>query len=338
MQQKFSTALIGFGKMASGYASDSAMARFYPYATHAQVLRDHPAFDWKIVVDPNPSACNNARDEWMVPMVVSSLDELEDATSCIEVVVVATPPDCRFEILDKFPNVKAVLVEKPLGTDLASSNKFIDECDRRGILVQVNFWRRADKEFRALADGKLRELVGNVQSVFGVYGNGLHNNGIHMIDMVRMLIGDTKTVQRINVLKSFREGPILNDANCAFAMETEQGIPAVFLPVSFSHYRENGLSIWGERGRLDILNEGLCIQYYERTNNRGMLGEYEVSADKPILLSSTVGHALFEMYSNLADTLYGVDKLWSSGVSGLRTTKIVDIIAMSPDCGQLCEV
>lgn len=338
MVVKIPTALIGFGKMAQGYAKDTAMAHFYPYATHAQVLRDHSAFDWQIVVDPDTSACQSARDEWQVPTVVSGLDDLGEATCGIEVVIMATLPEYRLDILDRFPNVRAVLVEKPLGVDLASSIRFIAECDRRGMLVQVNLWRRADRGLRSLADGELSRLIGNVQAVFGVYGNGLKNNGTHMVDMVRMLFGDVRGVQRISTLKPFHEGPIRGDANPVFALETDRGVSVMLAPLKFSHYRENGLCIWGQKGRLDILNEGLTVQYYERGENRAMSGEYEVSSDNPKPLPSTVGYALFEMYNNLADALDGKDTLWSSGASGLRTTRIVEAIETAPENGVACQV
>ena len=338
MVAKIPTALIGFGKMAQGYAKDSVMARFYPYATHAQVLRDHPAFSWEVVVDPDPSACQSAREEWLVPTVVSSLNDLRDDSRSIKVVVMATPPEHRLDMLDCFPNVRAILVEKPLGVDLDSSIRFIKECEKRGIMVQVNLWRRADRGLRDLASGELANLVGDVQTVFGVYGNGLNNNGTHMVDMVRMLFGEVCAVQRIRTLTPFQEGPIRYDTNPAFALETDLGISVLFCPLRFGHYRENGLCIWGKNGRLDILNEGLTLQFYERCENRGMSGEYEIASDRPITLPSTVGHALYEMYSNLADSLDGDMALCSSGSSGLRTTHIVEAIKAAPENGKVCQI
>mgnify|MGYP001412936739 CR=1 FL=1 len=55
--------------------------------------------------------------------------------------------------------------------------------------VLVNYWRRADRLFQALAAGGLTEHVGSPQAVFGLYGNGLVNNGGHLIDFLRMLLG-----------------------------------------------------------------------------------------------------------------------------------------------------
>ena len=52
MNRPLVTALFGCGQIGSGYAADPRMARHYRYATHAQVLHHHPAFDWRVAVDP----------------------------------------------------------------------------------------------------------------------------------------------------------------------------------------------------------------------------------------------------------------------------------------------
>lgn len=309
--------------MAQGYAADATMARYYPYATHAQVLRNHPAFDWCAVVDPDHAARNMAVCDWGVAGAVADVSALGPLAEQIEVVVIATPPESRMNVIEALPNLRAVLAEKPLGIDLASAQAFLDACQRRGIVVQVNLWRRADARFRALAGGELAELVGKVQIVVGVYGNGLKNNGTHMVDMARMLFGEIDSVQRINS-EPYVEGPIPGDMNAAFALRTITGEVVTLLPLRFENYRENGFSIWGGNGRLDIMNEGLTIRHYPKVANRAMAGEYEIAADAPRELSSTVGDALYRMYENLACVLDQGEELWSSGSSALITTKVIE--------------
>jgi len=332
--RRFKTAVIGFGKMGAGYAADPAMARYYPYATHAQVLADHERFEWIAVVDPNPDAQDAARRQWSVENVAATVTDLGDIAEEIEVAILATPPDSRLAILDGLPNLRAVLVEKPLGLDVDQANLFLDECRQRGILVQVNIWRRADEMFRRLAAGLLSDRIGRVQVASFFYGNGLLNNGTHMVDFARMLFGEVKSVQRINVFQSFVEGPIAGDSNQAFAVEFVDGGSASFLPLRFSAYRENGVIIWGARGRFDILNEGLVLACYPQRSNRAMTGEREVAADAAELMPSTVGKALYEMYTNLSQALSGTADLVSSGVSALLTSQLIECIRSAPASGE----
>lgn len=327
------TVLIGFGKVAQGYAADATMARYYPYATHAQALRDHPAFDWCAVVDPDNEARTAAVRDWGVPDAVADVTVLGPLAEQIEVAVLATPPGSRLNVIEALPNLRAVLVEKPLGVDLASAQAFLDACHQRGIAVQVNLWRRADTRFRALAGGELAELVGGVQTVVSVYGNGLKNNGTHMVDMARMLFGEIESVQRIDSAP-YIAGPISGDMNTAFALRAKSGVVVMLLPVRFEHYRENGFCIWGTEGRLDILNEGLTIRHYPKVANRAMAGECEIASDAPRELSSTVGDALYRMYENLACALGQGEELWSSGASALTTTKVIEAMEYAPIDGR----
>ena len=72
----FKSVLLGFGKIGAGYSDDKCMEKYYPYATHAQVLTDHSAFDWIGVVEPSQEKLNSAK-MWGVKNVASTLSELE---------------------------------------------------------------------------------------------------------------------------------------------------------------------------------------------------------------------------------------------------------------------
>ena len=324
-------ALLGFGRMAAGYAEDPIMARHYPYAAHAQVLRDHPRLDWKVVVEPDPLARQTALSRWQVPVVVSSIDELGDAAVEIDIVVLATPPSVRQAIINKFPALRAVLAEKPLGTDLVSSYEFLKDCLERKLMVQVNFWRRADRCFREFADGSLADLIGEPMVVNCFYGNGLLNNGSHMVDMARMLYGEIEDFRVIDQGASCENPPIPGDINPTFSLRMSSGLIVSFAPIDFRFYRENGMIIWGSKGRLDILNEGLVLRHFPAVSNRAMSGEREIVNDGGDCLHSTVGDALYWMYDNLIEALDADDLriLHSPGSSALVTTRFVDEIFLT---------
>lgn len=325
----FVTALIGFGKMGQGYAADPMMARHFRYAAHAQVLQAHPAFDWQAVVDTAPDAREAARRQWQVAHCAANLAELGPLAERIEVAVLATNPDARLGFLEQMPRLRAVLVEKPLGRDLPAARDFLDACARRDILVQVNLWRRADALFRRLAAGELIERIGEPQAATCYYGNGLLNNGTHMIDFARMLFGEVVAVQLIGRDTGSVEGPLPGDRNPHFAVWTQHGLVIDFQPLRFTDFRENGMIVWGRKGRLDILAEGLVVQQFPAASHRAMLDEREVAVDAPEPIESTVGVALYEMFDNLADALHRHPPatLLSTGDSAFTTSRIVDLVA-----------
>lgn len=322
MNSPFKTVLIGFGQIAHGLSYDFLMARYFTYATHAQVLAKHPLFSWEAVVDPSDKAMALARKDWGISIVAGSIEELADRYQP-EVAVIATPPDQRLDILDKLPTLRAVFVEKPLGKSFQEGCKFIEECKKRNLLVQVNFWRRGDEFFRRLAETELEKLIGRPQAVFGLYGNGLINNGSHIIDFARMLFGEVLEAEVIAPEYAFSEGPVTEDRNVAFCLKIENRLTAMFQPVHFENYRENCLDIWGEKGRLALYLESLGIYYYPRKKNRALQNEWEIASDRPRIYESTCSRALYRMYDNIADALMNGSDLWSPGESALRSEEVV---------------
>jgi len=325
--QGIKTALIGFGKIAAGYADDPAQSRWYPYATHAQVLRDHPEFEWQGVVDVAAEARKSARERWQVETAECSRD-LTCANE-IELAVIATPPENRTEILSAFPKLRAVLVEKPLALTLHEAESFLDACKKRGILVAVNLPRRSDKSLRALAQGGLEQRIGRPMAIFGTYGNGLQNNGSHLVDLVRMLFGEVVEVQSVAHLTPILEGPIPGDTNPAFSLRLDNKHAVMVHPIRFSHYREVGLDIWGERGRLSLLHESLTLIQSPVAPSRALTGANEIVYEAAETSVTSVGYALYEIYENLAATLSGEAKLDCSGETGLGTMRVIDSILRS---------
>jgi predicted dehydrogenase len=335
---KFRTVLIGFGQVGEGYANDPLMARHYPYASHAQVLAQHSHFSWDAVVDLSEAALTVARERWGIPLVAKTL-EVVDKQYRPEVAVIATPPATRLALLEQMPGLRAVLVEKPLCSTVAEGQQFLDYCQQHHIQVQVNLWRRADETFRSLAAGELSQLIGQPQAVFGLYGRGLLNNATHLVDFVRMLLGEIEAVQAVGGVSPYPAGPLPDDVNLPFNLRLGKGVVVTFQPLRFEQYRENSLDIWGEKGRLQIVQEGLSLLLHPRQANRAMQGEGEIASDYPQLLTSTVGQAFYRMYSNLAAALQNEDELWSPGTSALQTAKIVQaILDSAANGGMLREI
>ena len=324
----YKVALIGLGKMGAGYAEDPAMVRCYACATHAEALRRHRSFDWIGAVDIAPEARRVAQERWQVPEIAERPDELASAND-IEVAVIASPPEGRLEIIDAFPNLKAVLVEKPLGATVAAGEKFLEACRQRKVVVAVNLFRRYDEDLAALAAGGLQQRVGKPMAAFVTYGNGLLNNGTHLIDLVHMLLGRTVRVQAISPSTAFVEGPLPGDLNFAFSMELDTGLTVLGAPVQFSAYRENALDIWGTQGRLQLVHEGLTEVLSPVGDNRALTGSHEVRHDEAQARTTSLGSALLRVYDNLAAALSSGEAVKCSGEQGLAAARVVEALFQS---------
>ncbi len=323
------TVLIGFGRIGAGLADDPVHVRAYPYATHAQALRDHTAFNWRAVVDADPAARAAARERWGVPQVVPSVEDLSEPSS-IRVAVIATPPASRPAVLDALPNLEAVLVEKPLADNLTAAGRFLDACRRRGIHVAVSLPRRYDPLFRDLSNGGLEKRIGRPLSVFGIYGNGLRNNGTHLVDLVRMLLGEIVLVQAIVNSAVEKEGLIQGDTDVAFGCRLTAGPAVMIAPVSFCRYREIGLDMWCEHGRLQILHEGLTVVESARGPCRALSDAFEIIHEQARVQTTDFGLSLYRIYENLAEVLDGGQSC-CSGDEALATMRVVEAVARSEE-------
>lgn len=327
------TALVGFGKMADTYAEDPVMARHYRYAAHSQVLAEHPGYQWDCVIDPAPEARERAQSRWGIAETYATVSEAAAAGYRPDCLIVATPPSLRAAALSAFPSLKAALVEKPLGPSLVEGAALLALAQARNIAMQVNVWRRADESFRALAGGLLADKIGRVQAASVIYGNGLHNNGFHMIDLVRMLIGEVIAVRALGPAIPGPHLPLPGDFDLCFALHLVGGETVIAQPVDFRDYRENGIDLWGTDGRLSVWQEGLTIDCAPRTENRAMRGEREIASDAFKPIATTVGQALWHMLDNLAAAAAGTAPLCSPGESALHVERIIAALETSLGTG-----
>ena len=320
----FVTALFGCGQIGAGYAADPRMARHYRYASHTQVLAEHPAYDWVAAMDPVEAHAQACAEQYGVAAVkdVAGLADRE----AIEVAVLATPPGTRRAIIEALPNLRAVLVEKPLGADLAEARGFAALCKTRGLVAQVNLPRRADHRHRELVQGGLTEAVGDVQGGFMVYGNGLHNNGTHMVDLARMLLGEVAHASVPAGSTSFVGGPLDGDLNTPFSLVMQSDVTVMALPVGFDHYRENAFDIWGTAGRMSLISEGLRLCRFERRENLTTTGAYEIASDQPVAETTSMGEALYAVHDDLASALQSGTTPVSPLDSALETSAVIEAI------------
>ena len=315
----------------AGLAADRKMANHFDYATHAQVLRDHPSFDWLAVVDPSPEA-RRAAESWGVPIVVPTVRELP-ATLRPEVVVIATKPNERDPELAKLNGLKLVILEKPLAHSAKAAAALLSSFDERLVAVQVNLFRRAEATTRSLSLGGLEDRIGDPQAVFGVYGNGLRNNAVHMIDLVRMLLGEVKKVHALGPITLLDNASVPGDISLPFALTLDTNVCATLQPLDFSHYREVGLDIWGTRGRLEILQEGLLTRVSSTAPHRALETDHEIACDRAKTLSGEYSRALYSLYDNAAEWLANGTPLVSPGTNALTNEVVLDAVVRSANAG-----
>jgi len=122
----------------------------------------------------------------------------------------AVPGDQVLSVLEQLPEGSSVLIQKPMGPDLATARRILDACTRRRFIAAINFQLRFSPGMLALKDlvsqGALGEIVDI--DVRLVVEQPWHNwtflegaprlevvyHSIHYIDAIRWLAGEPRGV------------------------------------------------------------------------------------------------------------------------------------------------
>lgn len=118
----------------------------------------------------------------------------------------ATPPAAHLSVLERLPEGAGVLIQKPMGSDLAGAGAILAACRRRKLKAAVNFQLRFSPMMLAVRDAVDRGLLGELVDVearlsidtpWGLFAflKGLPRieiavHSIHYLDLIRGFLGD----------------------------------------------------------------------------------------------------------------------------------------------------
>ena len=160
------------------------------------------------IFDVNPEASAERAAAFAIPRVFESIDE---AASMRDAVFdVAIPPQNIAGALERLPSGAAVLIQKPLGRDLADARSIVAICRERKLRAAVNFQLRFAPNMLALKDALDRGVFGDVLDVevrinlhtpwnYWAFLKGAPRlevlmHSIHYLDLIRSLIGEPRGV------------------------------------------------------------------------------------------------------------------------------------------------
>jgi predicted dehydrogenase len=160
------------------------------------------------IFDVNAKASAERAAAFSIPRVFESLDE---AASMREVVFdVAIPPENIAGVLERLPVGAAVLIQKPMGRDLADARRIVLICRERELRAAVNFQLRFAPNMLAIKDALERGVFGDVLDVevrinlhtpwnYWAFLKGVPRlevlmHSIHYLDLIRSLIGEPRGV------------------------------------------------------------------------------------------------------------------------------------------------
>ncbi|KQW99907.1 hypothetical protein ASC94_30685 [Massilia sp. Root418] len=181
-------AIIGCGLIGAQWDADSPAADYS--LTHAAGFTKNPGAQLLACCDHDQARAQQAAQRWGAPHAYDDPRRLF-AAHAIDIAVVAAASSARWSVIEPAlaAGVRVLVIEKPLATTLAESQRLVAAVEAAGVRTLVNFSRRWDPAMGDLRARIQRGELGRIQRLVGSYGKGLSNNGSHMIDLVANLTG-----------------------------------------------------------------------------------------------------------------------------------------------------
>ena len=144
-------------------------------------------------------------EKWGVKQIFSSISEAS-ASGTEYVYDVAVPPSVMVEVLEQLPNNVAVLIQKPMGENLAQAKEIQAVCLRKNLTASINFQLRFSPMMLAIRDAINSGILGdildidlniNISTPWELFPFlkkmqrvevGVHS--IHYFDLIRSLVGN----------------------------------------------------------------------------------------------------------------------------------------------------
>lgn len=157
--------------------------------------------------DPDREKAEKLATEWGVTAYSSA----EEAAAVPDAIFdLATPPDIHAAVLRLLPDGAAVLIQKPMGSDLAAATEILEICRKKKLKAAVNFQLRFAPMMLALKDAIAKGWLGDVVDfdawlalatpwqlwpfLKGLPRIEIAMHSIHYLDLIRQLLGDPQGV------------------------------------------------------------------------------------------------------------------------------------------------
>ena len=299
--------------------------------------------------DINMDASRETARRFGVSTVFSSLANA--ATSADAVFDVAVPGDQIASVLKELPRGAAVLIQKPMGEDLAAARSIVGICRELGLVAAMNFQLRFSPNMLALRDLMASRELGDIVDIEvrlvvkqpwhlwkfleGAPRLEILYHSIHYLDAIRALVGEPRGVYCRAV--AHPSMPEFLDTRSTIILDYGDALRCSLL---LNHtYEQQGahgasfLKVEGTKGAA-LLTLGVNVDY-----PNGPRDALEVALEKgrwrPVALRGSWFIDAFEgPMSNLQRFVAGEDAALVSPVEdGLRTMALVEACYESSAAG-----
>jgi virulence factor len=174
---------------------------------HLPSLRSNQNVEIVSIMDKKKAAAEEVAREYCIEYPVESLDEM--LKKDIDCIFLLTPKTIRKEYLLPILEAKLdVFCEKPLSMTLADCELLVDLSTKAGSIFMVGFNRRFAPVYQKAKEafsGKSIEFIYAEKNREFIEYRGTMENAIHMIDLLRFMLGEC---QKVEAYARYEENPL----------------------------------------------------------------------------------------------------------------------------------
>jgi predicted dehydrogenase len=230
--------------------------------TFWRLLRDLPAMQLVAVGDVDPAARQRAEADTGLPVFDSAVQLWPDETP--DLAVIATPAAGRAPLIERVAasGVQGILTEKPLALTLSEADWVLTACTSRGVALSVGQHYRFCPELRTLRALVLTGELGRIESLQATGVGSLLDQGWHLLDACRWLVGGPRVVWA--AAQGTNDRDLL--ARLGDRLAPEQGDPHHPGPLWMSAQLalDGDVRIWLETGLLSQKTGAVLGDWHER--------------------------------------------------------------------------
>ena len=257
--KRFNVVIIGAGSIgATKPAELDAPNMEYPL-THAAAIRKlNTCFKLQCIVDNNYELALSAGDKWACG-ISESVDYLtSDYKSNIDVVVIAINTENHLHmvkhVIANFPNLKAIVLEKPCGTSYAECKEIYNIAAIKRIKIIVNYTRRYETYHKLVANNIQCGKYGKIYSGRFHYTRGLKRDGCHAIDLANWFFGRCLSIEKHSEFSI--DDYSKDDLTIPLIAEYGRCPMVTFNPCDGRKYSIFELELLTEKGKISIYESG----------------------------------------------------------------------------------
>jgi len=253
----YRAAIVGCGRIGTGTGNPSqGHSRI---KSHAEAYLNSPNVDLVGLCDPDSAPLARASSAWGVAAAFEDVETLLTTTHP-DLLSVCAPPNEHVDILRLAiqAGVRGIILEKPVAQNLSIAHEALVLTQSSNTRVAVNYTRRFPPAYRAAIESIRSGGLGRIQHVHGIYTRGIVNNGSHMIDLLRAMLGEPVRVARLPGGCDLDS----SDPSVAALLVFDNGVEACLGAADGAAFNVFDLDILGTKGRISFTDLGHVVQKF----------------------------------------------------------------------------